>query len=285
MNRMLWAALAVATLAGVSAPAHATLICDNPTQTVGAKGKNPVISSVVWHDGPVWNVVHTLRDGTRIDRSTQYTMTDMSNGSTLFGWHGVLNRNTSLWMSGNVTVIDANHATYVEQLHDGNQGNAIIARSYAYCHTPNDNPPPMVAQAPTYMPPAAPPPSNQVVVPFNSASRTDAQQVNVTVGGTPVSMTIDSGCNTMALSPAFADQLISQGEASVVGTIDLSLAAGQHQTGRRLVVHRVQVGDRVLTDVVANDGGATDDMLLGQSVLGYFGRFSIDLTRHQLVLG
>ena len=211
--------LSTASLLGAQA-AHATLICDSPTQTIGKTGANSVISTVVWHDGPVWNVVHTLRDGTRIDRSTQYTMTDMSNGSTLFGWHGALNRNTSLWMSGNVTVIDANRATYVEQLHDGNKGNAIIERSYAYCHTPNDNPAPMVAQAPTYMPATAPPPAavyspppaasnNQVVVPFNSASTPDAQAVNVTVGSTSVSMLIDSGCNTMAISPAFADQLIA----------------------------------------------------------------------------
>jgi hypothetical protein len=143
------------------------------------------------------------------------------------------------------------------------QGGQTILASEATCSF--DGAPP----APSYAPPPAavyaPRPqatSNQVFVPLNSASSARSQAVNVTVGSTPVSMTIDSGCDTMALSPAFAEQLIAQGEASVIGTVNLSLAASQHQVGRKLIVDRVQIGDRVLTDVLANDGGADDSMLL-----------------------
>ena len=55
----------------------------------------------------------------------------------------------------------------------------------------------------------------------------DAQAVNVTVGSTSVSMLIDSGCNTMAISPAFAEQLIAQAQTL--------LAAEEHERRRRVV--------------------------------------------------
>ena len=122
-------------------------------------------------------------------------------------------------------------------------------------------------------------------MPLNSASTARVQAVNVTVGSTEISMTIDSGCDTMALAPAFADQLIANGEAYVAKVVPMSLASGQRQNVRMIIIRRVQIGARVLTDVVANDGGAADSMLLGQSVLSHFGRFSIDLGAGQLVLG
>ena len=102
--------------------------------------------------------------------------------------------------------------------------NNIVARGACIADYAVDTPAPASPPAPSYAPPPAavyaPPPqaaSNQVFIPLNSASSARSQAVNVTVGSIPVSMLIDSGCNSMALSPALADQLIAQGEAPSPG--------------------------------------------------------------------
>jgi hypothetical protein len=266
--------------------------CGPSILSVGTYSKDRDVRVSVVYDHGAWRVVHTLSNGHVYERGVQYDLRDQTSsfndGTTKPTWTGVLRRNSSISMTGSLGMRGAT-LTYDETMVQGGQ---TILASEATCRldgapAPSYAPPPAAAPyappAAVYNPPAAS--TSRVVVPLNSASDARSQAVNVTVGSTTVSMTIDSGCDTMALSPAFAEQLIAQGEASMIGTVNLSLAAGQQQVGRRLIVHRVQIGDRVLTDVLANDGGADDSMLLGQSVLGHFGRFSIDRAAGQLVLG
>ena len=282
--------LASVAMLALSNAAHAdnyySATCGPSILSVGTYSKDRDVRVSVVYDHGAWRVVHTLSNGHVYERGVQYDLRDQTSsfndGTTKPTWTGVLRRNSSISMTGSLGMRGAT-LTYDETMVQGGQ---TILASEATCSF--DGAPP----APSYAPPPAavyaPPPqaaSNRVVVPLNSASDARSQAVNVTVGSTTVSMTIDGGCDTMALSPAFAEQLIAQGEASLIGTVNLSLAAGQQQVGRRLIVHRVQIGDRVLTDVLANDGGADDSMLLGQSVLGHFGRFSIDRAAGQLVLG
>jgi hypothetical protein len=287
MKALLLASVAMLALSNVAhADSYYSATCGPSILSVGTYSKDRDVRVSVVYDHGAWRVVHTLSNGHVYERGVQYALRDQTSsfndGTTKPTWAGVLRRNSSISMTGSLGMRGAT-LTYDETMVQGGQ---TIMASEATCNF--DGAPP----APSYAPPPAavyaPPPqaaSNQVFVPLNSASDARSQAVNVTVGSTPVSMTIDSGCDTMALSPAFAEQLITQGEASVIGTVNLSLAAGQHQVGRRLIVRRVQIGDRVLTDVLANDGGTDDSMLLGQSVLGHFGRFSIDRTAGQLVLG
>jgi hypothetical protein len=287
MKTLFLASVAMLALSNVAhADSYYSATCGPSILSVGTYSKDRDVRVSVVYDHGAWRVVHTLSNGHVYERGLQYDLRDQTSsfndGTTKPTWTGTLRRNPALSMTGSLG-LRGSQLTYDETLVSNGQ---VVMASEATCSFDGASP------APSYAPPPAavytPPPqaaSNQVFVPLNSASSARSQAVNVTVGSTPVSMLIDSGCDTMAISPALADQLIAQGEATVAGTITISLAGGQEHAGRKLIVRRVQIGDRVLTDVLANDGGADDSMLLGQSVLGHFGRFSIDRTAGQLVLG
>ena len=126
---------AVATLA-VSSAAHATYLCDKPTQLVGKSGTNPVVSTRVGVDTETkhWFVFHTLRDGTVIDRRLQYNMQFIpERPGADFGWSGFSTRNKDLWMFGAVrpSSQDGSTITYVEELHDQAHGNRLVMQSSA----------------------------------------------------------------------------------------------------------------------------------------------------------
>jgi hypothetical protein len=127
-------ALALGLMCGVGSEANATILCGPPHQTLGKVGTNPVISTVVWHSGPNWNVIYRLKDGRPIDRSTQYTMTDDSSSDGARGWHGWSKTNPHLWMTGVVVAHGDDDATYTETLHDDHLGDIVVMHSDTECH-------------------------------------------------------------------------------------------------------------------------------------------------------
>ena len=131
--------LAAALLCGVSLPAQAGYICDSPIQLIGKVGINPVIStSVSMTDSVMWHVLHRLRDGTVIDRSTQYEMTNVNtNDKVRRRWYGRAFKNQDLMIVGEfVAHGDQWHGVYTEALYDTRQGNKLVMRSEAYCANP-----------------------------------------------------------------------------------------------------------------------------------------------------
>ncbi len=68
MNRMLSPVLAVATLATISAPVHATsLQCSGFNQISGYAGHNPPATAVVTHYSGAWFVRYILQSGMTVD--------------------------------------------------------------------------------------------------------------------------------------------------------------------------------------------------------------------------
>ena len=107
MNRLLSAALAVASLGSVSAPAHATLLqCSNFNQISGYAGHNPPVTATVLHDNAGWRVSYILRNGETVQRSSQFGMGEASD-NTKTEWWGWLNKDSNKWMRGRLMKINA----------------------------------------------------------------------------------------------------------------------------------------------------------------------------------
>jgi hypothetical protein len=68
------------------------------------------------------------------------------------------------------------------------------------------------------------------------------------------------------------------------GTGELTIADGSTVQSDRYVLHKVTVGDHVITDVIANVFPAKTDALLGQSFLEKLPAWKLDNSRHALVL-
>jgi clan AA aspartic protease (TIGR02281 family) len=270
--------LAAALLCGVALPAHASLICDAPVQLSGKTGTNPVISSVVWHDGPTWHVIHTLRDGQLIDRSTQYLMADEPNPAGHHGWHGWSNKAaSSLWMTGEVFVNGA-VVTYEETLHDDHRGDAVVMRSDTTCHQSDAVAPTTVAStpAPTYAPAPA---GMRLPIMFGNSGA----YVAVSIGTIAANMLVDTGATGMTVSASIADQLIASGQATERPSETVTLAGGIKQAFRQVNISSVTVGGHVVNNVHAGVTPDGSDMLLGLSVLAQVApKFAINIAANTL---
>jgi clan AA aspartic protease (TIGR02281 family) len=120
-------------------------------------------------------------------------------------------------------------------------------------------------------------------VPFMSGGREGVHTVSVALASTELAMEIDTGSDTIAISPGLARRLVERGEAALDGTTTVAMANGATATANLLIIHRLAIGGHVLTDVEASDGGG-DMPLLGMSALGRFGKVSLDLANHRLKL-
>jgi predicted aspartyl protease len=288
---MLSTALAVATLASVSLPAHASYLCGEPTQAVGKTGTNPVVSTRVGIDTETkhWFVFHKLRDGTVIDRRLQYNMQSITErpGSD-FGWSGFSTKNKDLWMFGAVRPIsrDGKSIAYVEELRDQAHGDKLVMRSSAQCYAENATPAP-VPQTPSAPPSSAPTGVGRpTIVPLITTDNHLSEHVTVSLGSQTVDMMLDTGAMLGTVSESVAATLIASGEANWNEDGHAILADGSRVAEKRSNIHRVTIGgrtvDNVLLGVVPNGEGM---MLLGMQVLRTFGKFTIDAANDQLILG
>jgi gag-polyprotein putative aspartyl protease len=285
----------------VALPAHATYLCDAPTQSIGANtGRNPVVAIQFGRsDTTGWFANHKLQDGTIIHREDQYTIMPLPMDAGV-GWNGYSKRANHLWMSGYITNPSNDGAEtvyYNEELHDTAKGNAVIMKSWARCYAQHDNKP-----APTYRAPAptytAPPPS-PVSAPSTSPSFTvtlndipgvaAVQYINVSFGNNTIyAMTLDTGCSSMTVSPAVADWLIANNKGTEMSAMNSSYADGSIHTSRHIMVNMISIAGHTAYNVEASvvaPGQNYGDMLIGLSVLQRFGKFTIDSANHQLTFG
>jgi predicted aspartyl protease len=73
-------------------------------------------------------------------------------------------------------------------------------------------------------------------------------------------------------------------EEDSIGNQVYVLADGSKEKSMRFRIRSLQVGGRVLENVTGSVGGKNSSLLLGQSFLGRFKSWSIDNSRHALVL-
>jgi gag-polyprotein putative aspartyl protease len=299
MNRMLSAAFVLATLASVGS-AHATYVCNAPTQIIGATGSNPVVSTRIGIDNrtQAWFVVHTLRDGTQIHREQQYAMTTLT--GQWFGWSGALNRNPSLWMAGYGSGFTANAETltYNEELHDSSKNNVVIMKSYTLCYAQHDNAPqyvapaPQSAPAPQYVAPApqtpyvaAPQHANLTTVPLTTPDNWFSQFTTISVNNKWVKVQVDTGAYGMTMTQSLADAMVNNGDAARGGDSEVGGFDGAKQTVHHIVIKTLTFGGRDIADVDAVVVPDSGNPLLGMDILRRFGKFTIDTAASQLILG
>lgn len=283
MNRMLSAALVVATVAGVSVPAHATYVCGYAKQTVGRTDNNPVVTSAIGlnDDYTKWSVHHQLADGKIVDRSTQYDLTNRSDDTTI-KWSGRHLRHPNLWMEGVWRQVSATHAVYTETLHDDDKSK-IVAQDVAECDKYVEPYAPEARRAPPpsqqYTP--APSPGGSDGVPFTMMR--DGIHVVAAVGGVSTDMLVDTGASVSSISSALANSLLASGKATELRQTEVTLADGSKHMERVISVNSLTLGSHVRTNVLMtiSEGGS----LLGLPVLNAIGKFTIDSSANQLIFG
>lgn len=99
--------------------------------------------------------------------------------------------------------------------------------------------------------------------------------------------TVDSGASDVTISEDVVATLMRMGEVrdgDFLGEQTYTLADGSKVRSRTFRIRSLKVGDRVLENVTCNVASTKAILLLGQSFLGRFKSWSIDNTKHVLVL-
>jgi predicted aspartyl protease len=280
-------------LAGVSTQAMAEMDCGMPIQKIGRDtGSNPVVSVQVGRDpNGAWHVNHKLADGTIIYREQQYDMIDISDNDT-WQWQGANRRNPWMWMRGETKTVNGRPG-YVESLYDAHQGNRLVMYSQVQCLDPTDPrkyAPRAAPKPPVYeasVPPAQtynPSTSTGLVVPI-ADDGLGGHTVDVYLGDRLVTMTLDTGASMVSIPSNIAYSLLSAGGGSIIGMVNSTIADGSVHQEPEINIYKVTIGGRTLENVHATIAPDNAMMLLGTNVLNRFGKYSIDTTNNQLILG
>ena len=99
---------------------------------------------------------------------------------------------------------------------------------------------------------------------------------------------VDSGASDVSIPADVVTTLMRTGtitQSDFMGTRTYALADGSTTSSLTFRIRSLQVGDIVLQDVIGSMANQNGDLLLGQSFLGRFKSWSIDNTKHALVLG
>jgi clan AA aspartic protease (TIGR02281 family) len=293
MSKMLAASVAI-ILPLAAPPANATSFsCSPPTIIVGDPGKNPTVWIMVNRDvASRWGVVHALGNGSQIDRSSQYDIQDQSVG-TYWSWRGPLKRAPHLVMRGDLYENTAGQVVYRETLIDLDLNSKVTMQLEATCQ--QDRPPITAAAAspppvPQQTPQNATNPTQNIALNIPDAVPiwSDGSQaiVDVNLNGDTFHFLIDTGATAMAVNPAVAAALISDGAASDAGTAAVTLADGRTVEERRIIIDKITLGTHFLFNIVATvnttDGSAN---LLPFTILHQIGNFTIDTKNKLLVFG
>ena len=99
--------------------------------------------------------------------------------------------------------------------------------------------------------------------------------------------TVDSGASDVSIPEDVVSTLIRAGtirDTDFIGEQTYVLADGSRVKSKTFRIRSLKVGDRVLENVTGSVAGRNGTLLLGQSFLGRFKSWSIDNTKHALVL-
>jgi clan AA aspartic protease (TIGR02281 family) len=206
-------------------------------------------------------------------------------------------RNPAITMVGgeSMTLISTGQPTYDEWLYKNGQ---LVMHSVALCRfdKPAPNVPQPSASAPTPLaPPAMAPPPVVSSAPAPITSAVDAVpitvqrgaiHVDVTLGGRPATMLLDTGANVSSISASLAADLLAAGQAKDAGSsMPVPLADGSTTQERVVIVKTLIIGAHTRWNVRMLVSPGSADMLLGLSVLNAIGKFTVDAANSQLLLG
>lgn len=108
------------------------------------------------------------------------------------------------------------------------------------------------------------------------------------INDVPMKFIFDTGASSISMSQTEAAFLYKQGtltESDFKGVVNFQDAQGEVSQGMAVKLRKVEIGNRVLHNVEASIvPNQNAPLLLGQTVLQKFGRFSIDNRNHQLIL-
>jgi hypothetical protein len=288
---MLKAAVVLGALAiASSATVAAELSCPVPLIEIGdpSPGPDPVVGVHVSHNAGAWRVTYLLASRGTIERASQYDIRDMSDGNST-SWSGTLYRRPQLRMTGEILRDSTTgDLAYQETIVDSGQGGTITMRMAAsHCER-------LDGTTSGY---SAPGPISPTLRPVPSAPSAAAFTVPIVQNGTrafvsvelgniqPAQMLIDTGCTSMTVSEAIANDLLAHGEAETLPDQLVQFADGSQHVERHLRIHQIRIGGRALNGVLAGVTPDGADMLLGFPVLNQWGRFTIDTQNSQLVFG
>ncbi len=99
---------------------------------------------------------------------------------------------------------------------------------------------------------------------------------------------VDSGASDVQIPSDVATTLARAGTVSrddFIGEGKYRIGDGSTQRSDHFILRELEVGGRLIQNVVASIGPAKSDLLLGQSFLARFRSWSVDNSRHVLVLG
>jgi hypothetical protein len=263
-----------------SRPASSALNCGAANVVGNDDDPNVIVSTYVAHDPGKWMIKHALANGTVVDRSLQYAITDYA-GPSAQQWRGTLNRNPNMTMVGEVMRLKSTgQPTYNEWLYNDGQ---MVMHSMALCQI--DRPISTAAASGPVMPPVATPVTPHGEDSVGIINLNNAVFIQLSVGARLVLMQIDTGATEMTISNSVARALIANGEAILTTDKTYVLANGAKVTAKRVIIHDVRIGAHVLRDVAA--GIVPDDagMLLPFPVLNQVGRFTIDTNNSKLIFG
>ena len=106
-------------------------------------------------------------------------------------------------------------------------------------------------------------------------------------GAITLEFTVDSGAADVAIPEDVVITLMRAKtirEDDFIGEQVYVLADGSKVRSLKFRIRSLQIGDRVLENVTGSVASAKGSLLLGQSFLGRFKSWSIDNSRHMLVL-
>jgi clan AA aspartic protease (TIGR02281 family) len=206
-------------------------------------------------------------------------------------------RNPAITMVGgeSMTLISTGQPTYDEWLYKNGQ---LVMHSVALCRfdKPAPNVPQPSASAPTPLaPPAMAPPPVVSSAPAPITSAVDAVpitvqrgaiHVDVTLGGRPATMLLDTGANVSSISASLAADLLAAGQAKDAGSsMPVTLADGSTTQERVVIVKTLIIGAHTRWNVRMLVSPDSADMLLGLPILNAIGKFTVDAANSQLLLG
>jgi clan AA aspartic protease (TIGR02281 family) len=113
-------------------------------------------------------------------------------------------------------------------------------------------------------------------------------EVQSKINGLPLSMTFDTGASDISISQTEVDFMIKNGfltEQDYIGTARYTMANGEKEVSRTIMLREVEIGGLVLKNVRASvSKNRTAGMLFGQSAMGRYGKITIDNQKKQIIL-
>jgi predicted aspartyl protease len=238
-----------------------------------------VVATRVAHDDGQWLIRHTLADGTVVDRSLQYTITD-STGPDMLQWRGTLNRNQAITMIGEVKRLkESEQPIYSERLYQDGQ---MVMHSEAICQDNKEVS--TAAAAPSVMD------GTRKRIPLRLSGNSYIVPVLIN-GRIWRDFVLDTGSSDVTIPDDVATTLMRAGTITM-GDIgreqNYVLADGATVKGTPFRIHSLQVGEGdnavIAQNVDGSIGGPQGSLLLGQSFLRRFRSTTIDHVNSVLII-